>query len=159
MFTVWALMVQTWKKFERLRTFRIFFLRNCQVFRLREHLVLFVKKKNGTMRMCLTIKNKYPLLRINNLFEQFRGVFVSSKIDLRPRYHQLKVKGSDVPKTAFKTHYGHYEFLVIPFVFVDNILVYSKNKAEHDEHLRVVLQILREKKLYAKLSKCEFWLR
>lgn len=107
-----------------------------------------------------------------------------SKIDLRSRYHQLKVKAEDVEKTAFRTRYGHYEFLVMPFgvtnapaafmvlmnrvfkqfldefivVFIDDILIYSKSKEEHENHLRTALQILREKKLYAKLSKCEFWL-
>ncbi|KAA3461735.1 reverse transcriptase [Gossypium australe] len=116
--------------------------------------VLFVKKKDGFMR----------------------GVKVFSKIDLRSGYYQLKVKEMDVPKTAFKIRYGHYEFLVMPLgitnalgtfidlmnrfvvVFIDAILIYSKSEQEHDEHLRVILQILREKQFYAKLSKCEFWL-
>ncbi|PKI37771.1 hypothetical protein CRG98_041832 [Punica granatum] len=119
----------------------------------------------------------------NDLFDQLRGVIVFSKIDFRSGYHQLKRKDSDVPKTAFRTRYGHYEFLMMHFgltnahtafmdlinrvfqpyldqfvvVFIDNILVYSKDRDEHDEHLRVVLQILRERKLYAKFSKCEFW--
>lgn len=105
-----------------------------------------------------------------------------SKIDLRSGYYQLRVKESDVPKTAFRTRYGHYEFLVLLFdltdapiafmdlmnmvfqshldrfvvVFIDDILVYSKNEIDHDQHLRVVLQIIREKQLYAKFSKCEF---
>ncbi|KAA3460519.1 DNA/RNA polymerases superfamily protein [Gossypium australe] len=155
--------------------------------------VLFVKKKDGTMRMCidyrqlnkLTIKNKYPLPRIDDLFDQLKGAAVFSKIDLRSGYHQLKVKEADIHKTAFRTRYGHYEFLVMPFgltnapaafmdmmnrvfqqyldqfvvVFIDDILVYSRTEEEHDAHLRVVLQILREKQLYAKFSKCEFWLR
>ncbi|KAA3463644.1 DNA/RNA polymerases superfamily protein [Gossypium australe] len=155
--------------------------------------VLFVKKKDGTMRMCtdycqlnkLTIKNKYPLPRIDDLFDQLKGAAVFSKIDLRSGYHQLKVKEADIHKTAFRTRYGHYEFLVMPFgltnapaafmdmmnqvfqqfldqfvvVFIDDILVYSKSEEEHDAHLRVVLQILREKQLFAKFSKCEFWLR
>ncbi|GMI66048.1 hypothetical protein HRI_000274100 [Hibiscus trionum] len=155
--------------------------------------ILFVKKKDGTMRMCidyrqlnkLTIKNRYPLPRIDDLFDQFRGAAVFSKIDLRSGYYQLKVKDVDVPKTAFRTRYGHYEFLVMPFgltnapaafmdmmnrvfheyldkfvvVFIDDILVYSRTEAEHEEHLRVVLQALLENQLYAKLSKCEFWLR
>ncbi|KAA3483487.1 DNA/RNA polymerases superfamily protein [Gossypium australe] len=155
--------------------------------------VLFVKKKDGSMRMCidyhqlnkLTIKNKYPLSRIDDLFNQLKGASVFLKINLRSGYHQLKVKEADIHKTAFRTRYGHYEFMVMPlgltnvpavfmdmmnrvfqpyldrFVveFIDNILVYSGSEEEHDSHLRVVLQILREKRLYAKFSKCEFWLR
>ena len=123
--------------------------------------ILFVKKKDGTLRMCIdyrqinkvTVKNKYPLLRIKDLFDQLRGASVFSKIDLRSRYYQLRVKEVDVPKTAFRTRYGHYEFLVMPFgltnaptalmdlmnrifhpyldqfvvVFIDDILVYSKD--------------------------------
>ncbi|KAA3483788.1 DNA/RNA polymerases superfamily protein [Gossypium australe] len=156
-------------------------------------LVSFVKKKDGSMRMCidyrqlnkLKIKNKYPLPRIDDLFDQLRGASVFSKIDLRSGYHQLRVKEADIYKTAFRTRCGHYEFLVMPFgltnaptvfidmmnrvfqpyldrfmvVFIDDILVYSRTEEEHDLHLRVVLQILREKQLYAKFSKCEFWLR
>ncbi|XP_040940158.1 uncharacterized protein [Gossypium hirsutum] len=132
----------------------------------------------------VTIKNRYPLSRIDDLFDQLKGASVFSKIDLRSRYYQVKVKESDVSKTAFRTRYGHYEFLVMPFgltnaptafmdlmnrifqsyldqfvvVFIDDILVYSKTEAERDQHLRIVLQILREKQLYGKLSKCEFWL-
>ncbi|KAA3470187.1 Retrotransposon protein [Gossypium australe] len=155
--------------------------------------VLFVKKKDGSMRICidyrqlnkLTIKNRYPLSRIDDLFDQLQGASVFSMIDLRLGYHQLKVKKADIHKTAFRTHYGHYEFLVMPFgltnapaafmdmmnqvfqpyldqfvvVFINDILVYSKNEDEHDLHLRVVLQILREKQLFAKFSKCEFWLK
>jgi hypothetical protein len=154
--------------------------------------VLFVKKKDGSMRLCIdyrelnrvTIKNKYPLPRIDDLFDQLQGPQVFSKIDLRLGYHQLKIKSEDIPKTAFRTRYGHYEFLVMPFgltnapavfmdlmnrvfheyldrfviVFIDDILVYSKSLEEHEDHLRIVLQILRDKKLYAKLKKCEFWL-
>ncbi|EOY00066.1 Retrotransposon protein [Theobroma cacao] len=155
--------------------------------------VLFVKKKDGTLRLCIdyrqlnrvTIKNKYPLPRIDDLFDQLRGAMVFSKIDLRSGYYQLRIKEQDVPKTAFRTRYGHYEFLVMPFgltnapavfmdlmnrvfhpyldkfviVFIDDILVYSKNDDEHAAHLRIVLQTLRERQLYAKFSKCEFWLK
>ncbi|KAK5802526.1 hypothetical protein PVK06_030126 [Gossypium arboreum] len=149
--------------------------------------------KDGTMRLCIdyrqlnkaTIKNKYPLPRIDDLFDQLKGASVFSKIDLRSGYYQLRIRDSDVPKTAFRTRYGHYEFLVMPFgltnapavfmdlmnrifrpyldrfvvVFIDDILVYSRNETEHAEHLRLVLQILRDKQLYAKFSKCEFWVR
>ncbi|XP_077251803.1 uncharacterized protein LOC143891031 [Tasmannia lanceolata] len=155
--------------------------------------VLFVKKKDGSMRLCIdyrelnnvTIKNKYPLPRIDDLFDQLQGAMYFSKIDLRSGYHQLKVKKEDVPKTAFRTRYGHYEFIVMPFgltnapavfmdlmnrvfhdyldkfvvVFIDDILVYSKSREEHEEHLKIILQTLRQKKLYAKFSKCEFWLQ
>ncbi|XP_041025395.1 uncharacterized protein LOC121265796 [Juglans microcarpa x Juglans regia] len=133
----------------------------------------------------VTIKNKYPLPRIDDLLDQLRGAQVFSKIDLRSGYHQLKIKAEDVPKTAFTTRYGHYEFLVMPFgltntpavfidlmnrvfhefldkfvvVFIDDILIYSKNKAEHEEHLRQILGTLKDKKLFAKLKKCEFWLK
>ena len=132
----------------------------------------------------LIIRNHYPLPRIDELFDQLQGSQVYSKIDLRSGYHQLRVQESDVPKTAFRTRYGHYEFLVMPFglnnalavfmdllnrvfqpyldrfiiVFIDDILVYSGNSEEHSEHLRIVLQTLRERQLYAKLSKCQFWL-
>ena len=132
----------------------------------------------------MTIKNKYPLPRIDDLFDQLHGAGIFSKIDLRSGYHQLKIAKQDVPKIAFRTRYGHYEFLVMPFgltnapdafmalmnwvfqpyldrfviVFIDDILVYSRSIEEHKEHLRTVLQTLRKKQLYAKLSKCEFWL-
>jgi hypothetical protein len=154
--------------------------------------ILFVKKKDGSMRLCIdyrqlnraTIRNRYPLPRIDDLFDQLQGAKVFSKIDLRSGYHQLKIKKEDIPKTAFRTRYGHYEFLVMPFgltnapaafmdlmnrvfqpyldqfviVFIDDILVYSKSQEEHERHLRIVLQTLQEKQLYAKFSKCEFWL-
>ncbi|KAK1425082.1 hypothetical protein QVD17_20426 [Tagetes erecta] len=155
--------------------------------------VLFVKKKDGTMRMCIdyrdlnkvTIKNRYPLPRIDDLFDQLQGANYFSKIDLRSGYHQLRINEGDVPKTAFRTRYGHYEFLVMPFgltnapavfmdlmnrvckpyldkfviVFIDDILIYSKSKEDHEEHLRLMLGLLKEEKLYAKFSKCEFWMR
>ena len=154
--------------------------------------VFFVKKKDGSLRLCIdyrqlnkvTIRNQYPLPRTDDLFDQLQGAKVFSKIDLRSGYHQLKVRREDVPKTAFRTRYGHYEFLVMPFgltnapvafmdlmnrvfgpyldkfviVFIDDILVYSSNKEEHAEHLRIVLQNLREHQLYAKFIKCQFWL-
>ena len=153
--------------------------------------VLFVKKKDGKLRLCidyrqlnkLTVKNKYLLPRIDDLFDQLKGASIFSKIDLRSGYHQLRIKDVDVHKTAFRTQYGHYEFLVMPFgltnapaafidlmnrvfrpyvdqfvvVFIDDILVYSNDQESHDTHLRVVLETLRKEQLYAKLSKCEFW--
>ena len=132
----------------------------------------------------VTIRNQYPLPRIDELFDQLQGSRVYSKIDLRSGYHQLRVQESDVPKTAFRTRYEHYEFLVMSFgltnaptafmdlmnrvfqpyldrfviVFIDDILVYSGSSEEHLEHLRIVLQTLRERQLYAKLRKCQFWL-
>ncbi|KAL0546095.1 hypothetical protein IC582_016000 [Cucumis melo] len=155
--------------------------------------VLFVKKKDGSIRLCIdyrefnkvTVKNKYPLPRIDDLFDQLQGATVFSKIDLRSGYHQLRIKDSDVPKTAFRSKYRHYEFIVMSFglmnaptvfmdlmnrvfrkfldtfviVFIDDILIYSMTEAEHEEHLRMVLETLRANKLYAKFSKCEFWLK
>jgi hypothetical protein len=154
---------------------------------------LFVKKKDQTLRMCVDyrplneviIKNKYPLPRIDILFDQLTGAKVFSKIDLRSRYHQIKIRPEDIPKTAFTTRYGLYEYLVMSFgltnaltyfmylmnsvfmleldkfvvVFIDDILVYSKSEEEHAEHLRIVLTRLRDHQLYAKFSKCEFWLK
>ena len=154
--------------------------------------MLFVKKKDGTLRLCidyrqlnkLTVKNKYLLPRINDLFDQLKGASIFSKIDLRSGYHQLRIKDVDVHKTAFRKQYGHYKFLVMPFgltnapaafidlmnrvfrsyvdqfaiVFIDDILVYSEDREDHDTYLRVVLGTLRKEQLYAKLNKCEFWL-
>ncbi|XXG47996.1 hypothetical protein AAC387_Pa02g2550 [Persea americana] len=145
------------------------------------------------MRMCIdyrqlnqvTVKNKYPLLRIDELFDQLQGAQFFSKIDLRSGYHQLRARGEDIPKTSFWTRYGHFEFLVIPFrltnaqavfmallnkifapyldlfvvVFIKDVFVYSKSKEEHEHQLRTSLQLLRDSQLYAKLSKCEFWLK
>jgi hypothetical protein len=154
--------------------------------------VLFVEKKDGTQRMCIdyqslnevTIKNKYPFPRIEDLFDQMKGASIFSKIDLRSGYHQLKIWESDIPKTAFRTRYGLYEYTVMSFgltnaptyfmylmnkvfmeyldkfivVFIDDILIFSKTMEEHEEHLRLVLEKLRYNQLYAKFSKCEFWL-
>eukprot|EP00253_Pinus_taeda_P018941 PITA_18941 len=153
--------------------------------------LLFVKKKDGTLCMCidyrqlnkLTVKNKYPLPRIDELFDQVKGAKVFSKIDLRSGYHQIRIKDEDIAKTAFRTRYGHYEFVVLPFgltnapatfmcmmnsvfhrfldkfvlIFIDDILIYSRSQQEHEEHLRLVLQTLREHQLYAKFSKCDFF--
>ncbi|GJR51572.1 putative reverse transcriptase domain-containing protein [Tanacetum coccineum] len=150
--------------------------------------VLFVKNKDGSFQMCidylelnkLTVKNHYPLPRINDLFDQLQGSSVYSKIDLRSGYHQLRVREEDISKTAFRTRYGHYEFQVMPFgltnapavfmdlmnrvykpyldkfviVFIDDILIYSKNKQEHEEHLKLILEFLKKEELYAKFSKC-----
>ncbi|KAK1618870.1 hypothetical protein QYE76_024387 [Lolium multiflorum] len=154
--------------------------------------VLFVEKKDSSKRLVMdyrslnemTIKNKYPLPNINDLFDQLKGAKVFSKIDLRSGYFQLKIREEDIPKTAFTTRYGLYEYTVMPFgltnapayfmtmmnkvfmefldkfvvVFIDDILVYSRDNAEHEKHLRLIMEKLREHKLYAKFSKCEFWL-
>nr|GEW01031.1 RNA-directed DNA polymerase [Tanacetum cinerariifolium] len=128
--------------------------------------VLFVKKKDGSMRLCIdyrelnkiTIRNRYPLPRIDDLFDQLQGAMHFSKIDLRSGYHQLRVKEQDISKTAFRTRYGHYEFLVMPFGLTNAPAFFSKSKEEPEDHLRTVLQTLRQEKLYAKFSKCEFWL-
>nr|GEW82973.1 putative reverse transcriptase domain-containing protein [Tanacetum cinerariifolium] len=156
-------------------------------------LVLFVKKKDGAMRMCidyrelnkLTIKNRYPLPRIDDLFDQLQGACCFSKIDLYLGYHQLRVREEDIPKTAFRIRYGHFEFTVMPFgltnapvifmdlmnrvckpyldkfviVFIDDILIYSKSEEEQEVHLKTTLDLLKKEKLYAKFSKCEFWLK
>jgi hypothetical protein len=154
--------------------------------------VLFVEKKDGTQQMCVdyrslnevVIKNKYPLPRIEDLFDQMKGASVFSKIDLRSGYHQLKIRESDIPKTAFRTRYGLYECTMMSFrltnapayfmylmnkmfmeyldkflvVFIDDILKFSKTEEEHETHLRLVLEKLRSNHFYAKFSKCEFWI-
>ncbi|GJU44604.1 putative reverse transcriptase domain-containing protein [Tanacetum coccineum] len=133
----------------------------------------------------LTIKNRYPLPRIDDLFDQLQGSQYFSKIDLRSGYHQLRVHGDDILKIAFRTRYGHFKFIVMPFgltnaptifidlmnrvcrlyldkfviMFIDDILIYSKTREEHEVYLRLILKLLKEEKLYAKFSKCEFWLR
>jgi hypothetical protein len=152
--------------------------------------VLLVRKKDGSMRMCIdyralnsiSIKNRYPRPRIDDLLDQLSGATVFSKLDLRSGYHQVRIAEGDEHKTAFRTRYGQYEWLVMPFgltnapptfsrlmmdvlrdyldkfvlVYLDDILVYSRNPVEHQQHLRLVLEQLRRHKLYAKLSKCEF---
>ncbi|GKA66535.1 putative reverse transcriptase domain-containing protein [Tanacetum coccineum] len=154
--------------------------------------VLFVKKKDGSFWMCidyqelnkLTVKNRYPLLRIDDLFDQLQGSSIYSKINLRSGYHQLRVREEDIPKTALGTRYRHYVFQVMPFgltnvpavfmdlmnrvckpylekfviVFIDDIMIYSKNKQEHEEHLKLILELLKKEQLYTKFSKCEFWI-
>jgi hypothetical protein len=154
--------------------------------------VLFMEKKDGTQQMCVdyrslnevTIKNKYPLPRIEDLFDQIKGVSVFSNIDLRSGYHQLKIRESDIPKAAFLTRYGLYEYTVMSFgltnapayfmylmnkvfmeyldkfvvFFINDILIFSKTEEEHEKHLRMVLEKLRSNQLYTKFSKCEFWL-
>ncbi|GJU33156.1 putative reverse transcriptase domain-containing protein [Tanacetum coccineum] len=155
-------------------------------------LVLFVKKKDGSFWMYidyrelnkLMVKNRYPLPRINNLFDQLQGSSVYSKIDLRSGYHQLRVREEDISKTVFRTRYGHYEFQVMllgltnalavfmdlmnrvckPYmekfmiVFIDDILTYSKTKQEHEEHIKLILELLKKEKLFAKFSKYKFWI-
>ncbi|GJT78447.1 putative reverse transcriptase domain-containing protein [Tanacetum coccineum] len=155
--------------------------------------VFFVKKKDGSFRMCidyrelnkLTVKNRYPLPRIDDLFDELQRSQFFLKIDLRSGYHQLRVNEDDILKTTFRTRYGHFKFTVMPsgltnapmifmdlmnrvcrpyldkfvIVFIDDILIYSKTQEEHVEHLRLVLELLKKEKLYANFSKCEFWLR
>jgi hypothetical protein len=153
--------------------------------------ILFVKKKDGTMRMCVdyralnnvTIKNSYPLPLIDELFDRLQGAKYFTKLDLRSGYHQIRIHPTDVPKTAFRTRYGHFEFLVLPFgltnapatfmhlmhqtfreflddfvlVFLDDILVFSRTLEDHVRHVNQVLEVLRKEKLYAKESKCELF--
>src|SRR5208282_5958533 len=153
--------------------------------------VLFAKKKNGKLRMCIdyralnsqTIQNRYALPRIDELFDRLHGAKVFSKLDLTSGYYQIAINPKDRHKTAFRTRYGHYKFNVMPFgltnapatfqtlmndifrdlldicviVYLDDILIYSKNPEEHEQHLRQVLQRLKEHQLYAKLSKCSFF--
>ncbi|GJZ91305.1 retrotransposon protein, putative, ty3-gypsy subclass [Tanacetum coccineum] len=102
----------------------------------------------------LTVKNRYPLLRIDDLFDQLQGSSVYSKIDLRSGYHQLRVREEDIPKTVFETRYGHYEFQVMPF----GLMNAPMNKNEHKEHLKAILKLLKKEELYAKSSKCKFWI-
>jgi hypothetical protein len=154
--------------------------------------VLFVQNKDGSQRMCVdyrslndvTVKTKYLLPCLEDLFDRMRGARVFSNIDLRLGYHQMKIRPSDIPKTTFSTRYGLYEFPVMSFgltnapayfmnlmnkmfmeyldrfvvVFIDDILIYSKSDSDHEEHMRLVLQKLRDNQLYAKYSKCEFWI-
>jgi hypothetical protein len=155
--------------------------------------ILFVDKSDGSSRLCtdyrklndVTIKNKYPLPKIDDLFDRLTRAQVFSKIDLRTGYHQLKIRATDIPKIAFTTRYRLYEYTVMYFgltnapayfmnlmnkvfmkfldkfvvVFIDDILIYSKSEEEHATHLRLILETLREHQLYAKFSKCEFWLK
>ncbi|GKE54060.1 putative reverse transcriptase domain-containing protein, partial [Tanacetum coccineum] len=150
------------------------------------------RQKDGSFKMCidyrelnkLTVKNRYPLLRIDDLFDQLQGSSVYSNIDLRSGYHQLRIKEEDILITAFRTRYGHFEFQVMPFgltnapavfmdltnqvckpyldnfviVFIDDILVYSKDEEEHGKHLKIILELLKKERLYAKFLKCAFWL-
>jgi hypothetical protein len=154
---------------------------------------LFVKKKDQSLSLCvdyrplnaITVKNKYPLPRIDILFDQLASAKVFSRVDIHSGYHQIKIRLEDVPKTAFSTKYGLYQYLVMSFgltnapthfmylmnsifmleldkfvvVFIDDILIYSKSEEEHAQHLRVIVQRLRDHQLYAKFSKCAFWLK
>jgi len=133
----------------------------------------------------VTLKNKYPLPRVDDLLDQFHGASVFSKIDLKSGYHQVRVREEDIQKTTFHTRYRHFKFVVMPFgltnaptmfidlmnqvfrefldcfvtVFINDILIYSMSLEKHEAHLRIILQKLREEKLYTKFSKCDFWQR
>jgi hypothetical protein len=154
---------------------------------------LFVKKKDQSLRLCveyrpsnvITVKNKYPLLHIDILFDQLAGATVFSKVDLRSGYHQIKICPKDIPKSGFSTRYGVYGYLVMSFgltnahahfmylmnsvfmskldkfvvFFIVDILIYSKNEEEHEKYLQIILQRLWEHQLYAKFSKCALWLK
>jgi hypothetical protein len=154
---------------------------------------LFVKKKDGTLRLCIeyrqlnkmTIKNKYPFPQIDNMFDKLRGATIFSKIYLRFGYHQVQIKYEDIHKIAFRKRYGNYEFVVVPFgltnalttfmclmnnvlskfldrfvlAFIDDILIYYKGREENEEHLKSMLQVLREHKLYANFIKCDLFLK
>lgn len=153
--------------------------------------VIFVKKKDGSLRLCIdyrqlnkvTIKNRYPLPHIDDLFDRVKGARIFSKIDLKSGYHQLRIQEADIHKIAFRTKYGQYEFTVVPFgltntpsvfmslmngvfrtyldtfvvVFLDDILVFSNSVEEHEQHLEQVLDCLRRNRLYANPEKCEFF--
>ena len=153
-------------------------------------LVLLSKKKDKSLWLCIdyrqlnrvTIKNRYPLPRIDDLFDQLKGAQVYSKVDLHTSYHRLRVREADIPKTTFRTRYGNLEFTLMPFeltnsltafmdlmnrvfqpsldrfvvVFEDDILIHSKYEKDHESHLRIVLQILRDHQLHAKFNNCEF---
>ena len=153
--------------------------------------VLFVKKKYGTLRLCIdsgqlnnaTIKNKYHFPRIDDLLDQLKGTRIFSKIDLRSIYHKVRINEEYISKMTFRTRYGNFEFVIVPFglsnsptifmflmngvfkeylekfviVFLDDILIYYKLKEKHEKRLKLLLKFLRDHKLYAKLSKCIFY--